>query len=69
MKLMQATAALIAQGQQQGKLRKGNAFEMAQFFFSSIQGLAMMKVMLDEKFSMPSRSILTLVFEKEGETL
>jgi len=67
--LLQATAELIIQGQRQGKLREGNAFEMAQYFFSSIQGLAMMKMMLEEKFSMPSRSLLTLVFEKEGETL
>jgi len=42
---------------------------MAQYFFSSIQGLAMMKMMLEENFTMPSRSLLTLVFEKEGETL
>ncbi|MDR6717243.1 TetR/AcrR family transcriptional regulator [Paenibacillus amylolyticus] len=67
--LLQATATLIVQGQRQGQLREGNAFEMAQYFFSSIQGLAMMKVMLEEKFTMPSRSLLTLVFEKEGETL
>jgi AcrR family transcriptional regulator len=67
--LLQATAALIVQGQRQGKLREGEAFEMAQYFFSSIQGLAVMKVMLEEQFSMPSRSLLTLVFEKEGETL
>ena len=67
--LLEATAALIDQGQRQGKLREGNAFEMAQYFFSSKQGLAMLKVILEEKFSMPSRSLLTLVFEKEGEPL
>ncbi|MFC6332038.1 TetR/AcrR family transcriptional regulator [Paenibacillus septentrionalis] len=65
--LLQATAGLIVQGQIQGKLREGNAFEMAQYFFSSIQGLATMKVLLEEQFSMPSRSLLTLIFEKEGE--
>ncbi|MHA6480383.1 TetR/AcrR family transcriptional regulator [Paenibacillus sp. strain BS8-2] len=67
--LMQATTALIVKGQRQGKFREGNATEMAQYFFSSIQGLAMMKMMLEEKFSMPSRSLLTLVFKQEGETL
>ncbi|MEK3732086.1 TetR/AcrR family transcriptional regulator [Paenibacillus sp. FSL M8-0334] len=66
--LLQATAALIHQGQRQGKLREGNAFEMAQYFFASIQGLAMMKVMLEDEFSMPSRSLLTIIFDKEGET-
>ncbi|MFS0726068.1 TetR/AcrR family transcriptional regulator [Paenibacillus sp. 1P07SE] len=65
--LLQATAALIVQGQQQGRLREGDAHEMAQLFFSSIQGLAMMKVMLEEQFTMPSRSLLALLFAKEGE--
>lgn len=66
--LLQATAALIVQGQRQGQIRNGNALEMALYFFSSIQGLATMKVMLGEGFSMPSRPLLTLVFKKEGES-
>ncbi|WP_223869304.1 TetR/AcrR family transcriptional regulator [Paenibacillus sabuli] len=67
--LLQATSALIVRGQRQGKLREGNAYEMAQYFFSAIQGLATMKVILEEKFSMPSRSLLTLVFDQEGGSL
>jgi AcrR family transcriptional regulator len=66
-KMLRATAKLIERGQGLGELRPGNPFELAEFFYSAIQGLAMMKITLKDNFIMPSPSIITAFLFKEGE--
>jgi AcrR family transcriptional regulator len=58
-RLLDTTAQLIRQGQQLGEIFLGDAQEMAVFLYASIQGLAEMKVLLKNNFTMPSPSILT----------
>ncbi|ANY74656.1 TetR/AcrR family transcriptional regulator [Paenibacillus ihbetae] len=57
-RLLDATAQLICKGQQLGEFYTGDAQEMATLFFASIQGLAQMKVLLKNNFTMPSSSTL-----------
>ncbi|ROR30581.1 TetR family transcriptional regulator [Mobilisporobacter senegalensis] len=66
-KMLQATAKLIERGQELGELRPGNPYELAEFFYSALQGLAMMKVTLKDSFIMPSPSVITAFLFKEGE--
>ena len=63
--VFRATADLIKRGQEQGQFRPGDPYEMALFFFSVIQGLADMKVVLREDFVMPSQRILTAFLYRE----
>jgi AcrR family transcriptional regulator len=66
-KMLQATAKLIERGQELGEFRQGNPYELAEFFYSAIQGLAMMKISLKDSFIMPSPSVITAFLFKEGE--
>lgn len=66
-RLLRSTAALIKKGQESGDFRSGDAHEMAVLFYSALQGLADMKVILKNNFVMPSPSVLTLFLFKEGE--
>ncbi len=65
--MLYTTANLIKRGQELGEFRQGNPYEFAEFFYSSIQGLAMMKIVLKENFIMPSPSVITAFLFKEGE--
>ncbi|MBY0164242.1 TetR/AcrR family transcriptional regulator [Paenibacillus lautus] len=65
-RLLRSTAALIKKGQESGDFRSGDAHEMAVLFYSALQGLADMKVILKNDFVMPSPSVLTLFLFKEG---
>jgi hypothetical protein len=65
--MLQSTAKLIERGQELGELRPGNPYELAEFFYSAIQGLAMMKISLKDDFVMPSPSVITAFLFKEGE--
>jgi TetR/AcrR family acrAB operon transcriptional repressor len=65
--MLNATSNLIKRGQEIGEFRSGNPYELAVFFYSTIQGLATMKVMLKDSFIMPSPSIITAFLLKEGE--
>ncbi|WP_080831934.1 TetR/AcrR family transcriptional regulator [Cohnella massiliensis] len=64
-RLLNATAQLIRKGQQLGEFSSGDAQEMATLFFASIQGLAQMKVLLKNNFTMPSSSTLSAILMKE----
>lgn len=66
-RLLRSTAALIKKGQESGDFRSGDPHEMAVLFYSALQGLADMKVILKNNFVMPSPSVLTLFLFKEGE--
>lgn len=66
-KMLQATAKLIERGQGLGEFSPGNPYELAEFFYSAIQGLAMMKITLKDSFIMPSPSVITAFLFKEGE--
>lgn len=66
-RLLRSTAALIKKGQESGDFRPGDAHEMAVLFYSALQGLADMKVILKNNFVMPSPSVLTLFLFKEVE--
>lgn len=63
--VFRATADLIKRGQALGEFRPGDPYEMTVFFFSAIQGLADMKVVLQEDFAMPAQSILTAFLYRE----
>ncbi|WP_029192494.1 TetR/AcrR family transcriptional regulator [Paenibacillus harenae] len=65
--LLNGTSKLIKRGQELGEFGSGDSYEMALFFFSAVQGLAEMKVMLKNNFSMPSPSILTAFLYRKGE--
>lgn len=65
--LLQATSNLIKRGQEMGEFGTGESYEMALYFFSAIQGLAEMKVLLRSNFSMPSPTILTAFLYTKGE--
>jgi len=66
-KMLQATAKLIERGQVMGEFRPGNPYEIAEFFYSAIQGLAIMKITFKDSFIMPSPSVITSFLFKEGE--
>ncbi|WFA09234.1 TetR/AcrR family transcriptional regulator [Tissierella sp. Yu-01] len=66
-KALQATAKLIERGQSLGEFRPGNPYELAEYFYSAIQGLAVMKITLKDRFIMPSPSVITAFLFKEGE--
>ena len=57
--MLQQLIQLIEKGQKLGQFKQGNAKEMAYFYFSAIQGLAMMKIMKNEDFITPSVEIVT----------
>ncbi|GAB6930407.1 TetR/AcrR family transcriptional regulator [Paenibacillus sp. JCM 10914] len=65
-RLLDVTAQLIRTGQQLGEFRAGDARELAVLFYAAIQGLANLKVLLKEEFSMPSPSVFTSFLYKEG---
>lgn len=66
-KMLQATVKLIERGQGLGEFRPGNPYELAEFFYSALQGLAVMKIILKDNFIMPSPSVITTFLFKEGE--
>lgn len=57
-KLLEATAQLIRKGQQAGEFHPGDAHEMAVCFYAVVRGLAEMKVLLKNNFTMPSPSVI-----------
>lgn len=57
--LFHATARLIRRGQELGEFRAGDAYEMAVYFYATMQGLAEMKIALQDSFVMPSRTIIS----------
>lgn len=63
--MMKQTVILIKKGQKLGQFKNGDATEMAYYFFASIQGLSMMKLLLGEQFITPSLNILTSALLKE----
>lgn len=66
-KMLHVTANLIKRGQELGEFRPGNPYELAEFFYSAIQGLAIMKTTLKDSFIMPSPSVLTAFLFTERE--
>jgi TetR/AcrR family acrAB operon transcriptional repressor len=68
-KLINATNKLIQRGQKIGKFVSGDSYEMALFFFAMIQGVAELKVKLNNDFVMPSPTILTAFLYRKGESL
>ncbi|MEC0201273.1 TetR/AcrR family transcriptional regulator [Paenibacillus lautus] len=66
-RLLRATTGLIKKGQESGDFRSGDAHQMAVLFYSALQGLAEMKVILKNNFVMPSPLVLTSFLFKEGD--
>ncbi|MEC0258914.1 TetR/AcrR family transcriptional regulator [Paenibacillus lautus] len=66
-RLLRSTAELIKKGQESGDFRSGDAHQMAVLFYSALQGLADMKVILKNNFVMPSTRVLTLFLFKEED--
>lgn len=63
--MMRQTAILIERGQELGQFKNGNASEMAIYYFASIQGLAMIKLLKGEHFITPSPNIVTAFLMRE----
>ncbi|GIP39320.1 hypothetical protein J31TS4_26000 [Paenibacillus sp. J31TS4] len=57
--LFERMANLIQKGQSMGDIRLGDPFQMTLLFFSMIQGLAIMKLSLRDRFVCPSADMLT----------
>lgn len=65
--VIQATRNLIIRGQQLGQFDKGDPHEMAIYFFSSIQGLGILKCSMGDAFVMPSVDILIAFLNPNGD--
>ncbi|MXQ54215.1 TetR/AcrR family transcriptional regulator [Shimazuella alba] len=63
--MLEQTARLIEKGQELGQFKQGNASEMAFYYFASIQGLAMIKFSINERFITPSPKLVTAFLIKE----
>lgn len=66
-KMFHVTANLVKRGQKLGEFRSGNPYELAEFFYSVVQGLAMMSIIRKGSFTMPSPTVITAFLFKEGE--
>jgi AcrR family transcriptional regulator len=64
--MLHQTARLIERGQRIGQFKQGNTIKMAFFYFASIQGLAMMKITMSEKFITPSLEIIISFLIEDG---
>lgn len=49
----------IIEGQQRGELRAGNPMEMATLYFAAIQGLAIAKLTMGDRFVLPNPDLLS----------
>ncbi|MGG4342133.1 TetR/AcrR family transcriptional regulator [Paenibacillus lautus] len=66
-RLLSATTALFKKGQELGDFRPGDPYQMAVLFYSALQGLAELKVILKNNFVMPSPFVLTSFLFKEED--
>lgn len=66
MRVLTAMSNLIRKGQECGDFINGDPYAMATQFFATIQGLAIMKITMDDKFYMPSPSIIQTMLIKEN---
>lgn len=64
--LLTKTAQIIEKGQKLGQFKKGNPNELVIYYFSTIQGLAMTKLTMNERYVSPSDQIV-LSFLIDGE--
>lgn len=58
-RMLDATSKLIERGQLLGEFRQGNPKEMSSMFFSTIQGLGIMKGVLGDQLSIPTLEMMT----------
>lgn len=63
--MLKQTARLIEKGQKLGQFKQGNSSEMAFFYFSSIQGMTMIKLIKSEQYITPSQHIVTAFLMKD----
>lgn len=63
--MMSQTARLIERGQNLGQFKPGNATEMAFFYFASIQGISLIKLIKSEQYMTPSPQIVTACLIKD----
>lgn len=64
--LFERMANLIRRGQSMGDLCPGDPIQMTLLFFSTMQGLAMMKLSLKDRFVCPSAKMLTAYLIKDS---
>jgi len=57
--MLQALADLIRCGQELGEFRSGDSFEMAVLFFSTIQGITILRAAFQPVFKLPAKSLVT----------
>ncbi|MBO1000892.1 TetR/AcrR family transcriptional regulator [Bacillus sp. SD075] len=57
--MLNQTARLIKKGQSLGQFKQENASEMAFYYFASLQGLAIIKLTMRERYITPSLKIVT----------
>jgi len=63
--LLCQTAQLIEKGQKLGQFKQGNASELAFFYFASIQGITMLKLLKSDQYTTLSPQIVTAFLFKE----
>ncbi len=63
--LIQQTTRLIEKGQKLGQFREGSPSELALFYFASIQGMTMFKLLKNEQFVTPNIKIVTAFLMKD----
>ena len=57
----------IIEGQQRGEIRPGDPLEMATLYFAAIQGLAIAKLTMGDRFVLPNSDLLSHILLKSGE--
>lgn len=64
--LIDQMACLIEKGQKLGEFKYGDPHAMAQYYFSTIQGLSETRFILKERFIAPTSEIMNAFLMKEG---
>jgi AcrR family transcriptional regulator len=55
---------IVTEGQQKGCIGEGKAYDYVVLFWAAIEGLAIYKIFMGERFEMPSAELLIKIFKK-----
>lgn len=66
--LFDQMAKLIEKGQRMGEFKNGNPLQMAMFYFSSIQGIGISRLLTGERFIPPGSKMVTAFMFREQNT-
>lgn len=63
----QVMLRIVAEGQAKGQIRQGDQGEYVMTYWAAVQGLAVYKIALGDRFRLPDGSLLVRMFEKPGD--